>query len=481
MGGRLGDGGLRHLGGQGRTGGLHGVRGLYDVGTLRRGGNLLGTGGLRHLSGLHGIRGLHGVRARLRCGGLRRFGGPVGFRGLHGSGGLGGIDGRPHRGTRHDVGLHCLGLHCLGLHCLGLHCLGGLSGLGRGDDRRAGRYVHRNGLLRRVVHRGLRHRLDLTGTRFDGRRLLRDGHRVIGGRYGRLRHGRPGRVRRLGVGRALGARRGVHAVVGVHRLDPVVTVHDGHLAGARGGRGLAREAGHCGLGGVGLLGGDVRTNRFGSRCLCVDLGRGGRGRAPGGRALRRHLAQRLGVEVLGAGGLRPGLPHRRSRGAAVGQGADRARRGVGDRRAEVQRPAWRLPGGGRVVRCREDGRRGDGDGARVGQPDTAEVDRAAVAARRLVRSGLVDGFHHRLRSGWRNLVAPRALGTRQQQVFVLGRCLGEVGVRTVRGGARLLHHACALRLPLARDLAGVGHAYPSPIGLYSYDQLTRNGAPTAPQ
>ena len=44
----------------------------------------------------------------------------------------------------------------------------------------------------------------------------------------------------------------------------------------------------------------------------------------------------------------------------------------------------------------------------------------------------------------------------------------------------LLHHACVLRQSLARDLAGVGHAYPSPIGWCSYDQLTRNGAPTAP-
>ncbi|WP_157855767.1 hypothetical protein [Streptomyces aureocirculatus] len=64
-------------------------------------------------------------------------------------------------------------------------------------------------------------------------------------------------------------------------------------------------------------------------------------------------------------------------------------------------------------------------------------------------------------------LAPRALGTRhQQQVVVLGGVVGRVeeGVRGRRGDARLLHPACALRQSLARDLAGVGHAYPSPIG-----------------
>ncbi|NUR00250.1 MAG: hypothetical protein HOY79_28095, partial [Streptomyces sp.] len=136
--------------------------------------------------------------------------------------------------------------------------------------------------------------------------------------------------------------------------------------------------------------------------------------------------------------------------AAVGEGADRACRGVGDRRAEVQRATRRHRRGG---------------GRRVGEADTAEVDRAAVAARRLVRARLVDGLDDRLGRGRGDLVAPRALGPRQQQqVFVLGGGLGEVGVRTVRVDARLFHHACALRQPLARDLAGVGHAYPSPIG-----------------
>ncbi|KUF14092.1 hypothetical protein AT728_02340 [Streptomyces silvensis] len=64
-------------------------------------------------------------------------------------------------------------------------------------------------------------------------------------------------------------------------------------------------------------------------------------------------------------------------------------------------------------------------------------------------------------------LAPRALSTRhQQQVVVLGGVVGRVeeGVRGRRGDARLLHPACALRQSLTRDLAGVGHAYPSPIG-----------------
>ncbi len=77
----------------------------------------------------------------------------------------------------------------------------------------------------------------------------------------------------------------------------------------------------------------------------------------------------------------------------------------------------------------------------------------------------MDGLDDGLGSGRRDLVAPGTLGARQQQeVFVLGGGLGEVGVRAVRGNARLFHHACVLRQPLGRDLAGVGHAYPSPIG-----------------
>ncbi|GDY72674.1 hypothetical protein SAV31267_021590 [Streptomyces avermitilis] len=115
--------------------------------------------------------------------------------------------------------------------------------------------------------------------------------------------------------------------------------------------------------------------------------------------------------------------------------------------------------------------------------DGAQVHGAAVASVRLVRSWLVDDGRrgrHRLR----HLIAPGTLlAGHQEQVVVIGGGVGgvEVGVRARRGDARLLHHACVLRQSLARDLAGVGHAYPSPIGLVLLRQLARNGAPTAPQ
>ncbi|GAA1316198.1 hypothetical protein GCM10009647_044870 [Streptomyces sanglieri] len=63
-------------------------------------------------------------------------------------------------------------------------------------------------------------------------------------------------------------------------------------------------------------------------------------------------------------------------------------------------------------------------------------------------------------------VAPSSLRARhQEEVFVLGDMLGgsEVGVGVRGGDARLLHRACVLRQSLDRDLAGVTHAYPSPI------------------
>lgn len=85
----------------------------------------------------------------------------------------------------------------------------------------------------------------------------------------------------------------------------------------------------------------------------------------------------------------------------------------------------------------------------------------------LMRTRLVDERHRGRR---RHLVAPRALCSRrarhQEQVVVIGGVLGgvEEGVGTRREDARLIHHACVLRQSLARDLAGVSHAYPSPIG-----------------
>ncbi|GAA3307906.1 hypothetical protein GCM10020295_68210 [Streptomyces cinereospinus] len=108
---------------------------------------------------------------------------------------------------------------------------------------------------------------------------------------------------------------------------------------------------------------------------------------------------------------------------------------------------------------------GAGGGRRgAGQADAGQVDRAAVPAGHLVRAGFVHGLDDRLGRGRGHLVAPGALRSGQQQVLVLGGCLGQVGVRAGNGDARLLHQACVLRQPFARDLAGVGHAYPSPIG-----------------
>ncbi|GAV45528.1 hypothetical protein Saa2_08519 [Streptomyces acidiscabies] len=83
----------------------------------------------------------------------------------------------------------------------------------------------------------------------------------------------------------------------------------------------------------------------------------------------------------------------------------------------------------------------------------------AVPRNSLLRIPRMDRLHHRLRRRGCHLVAPGALRARHEELLlVLGGGLGEVGVR-----GRLLHRACVLR-PLARDLAGVGHAYPSPIG-----------------
>ncbi|MFD0384560.1 hypothetical protein ACFQ2B_26945 [Streptomyces stramineus] len=114
------------------------------------------------------------------------------------------------------------------------------------------------------------------------------------------------------------------------------------------------------------------------------------------------------------------------------------------------------------------GRRGAA--GRPRRADVAEVDGAGVPAAGLVRAALD-----------RCLVHPGALGARHQQQVVLLGTLRLTGVGVVeegeRGGSagigrgygfrgeRLAgQRACVLRLSLARELAGVGHAYPSPIG-----------------
>lgn len=68
--------------------------------------------------------------------------------------------------------------------------------------------------------------------------------------------------------------------------------------------------------------------------------------------------------------------------------------------------------------------------------------------------------------GLRLRLSPGALRTGHQEDLVLlgrGVCGIEVGVRAGCGNARRLRRACVLRQPFARNLTGVGHAYPSPI------------------
>ncbi len=229
----------------------------------------------------------------------------------------------------------------------------------------------------------------------------------------------------------------------------------------------------------------------------------------------------LRLEVFRGRALLPRLTDDGGR-SAVGEGPHGAHRGVGGRRSEVQRAAraaasGRLGGGAEVVTSAVV------DAGGVGRRSGALVLLAAVLRSALCRGlvrprGLlgvdrVPGRALLLRVGLllgvrllrvrlltvglltvtvltvlvrvaalrvaalgvaalrvraflprRHLVAPGALGARQQELVFLGGRLGEVGVGTRRGDARLFHRACALRQSLARDLAGVGHAYPSPIG-----------------
>ncbi|GAT84796.1 hypothetical protein STXM2123_5498 [Streptomyces sp. F-3] len=362
--------------------------------------------------------------------------------------------------------------------------------------RRPGRTVvrHAPGVRRSPAHSGLARPGRLVGA--GGRHVLRP---VPGHRPGRRGLPVPGH---RGVHRAVRSTgRGLLALRGVRLLGRSTrTTGRGHglwrlsahrAGGGRSGRGLparlGREAGRRGVsrralgrGGLGR-GGLGRGSRVRGR---GDRFRGRRRRAgrrssrsrrgaPGSGALRNRLAHRGDGGVLGTDHGRCGTPGRHGRGAAVGQGADRARGGVRDRRPEVQRTARGRRRGGRGrcggrrrhgVRRRRGVRRGSGGFRGFGVPYAREVDRAGVTAGDLVRSRLVDGLDDGLRGGRGHLVAPCTLGAGQQQILVLGGRLGEVGVRTVRGDARLFHHACALRQPLARDLAGVGHAYPSPIG-----------------
>ncbi|MGX8905203.1 hypothetical protein ACR820_08230 [Streptomyces netropsis] len=161
-----------------------------------------------------------------------------------------------------------------------------------------------------------------------------------------------------------------------------------------------------------------------------------------GDRLRSRNVEVLGARLPALDGR--GLDRLGCRRAAVGEGPYDAAGGIRHGRAHVQRAPR--------------GRRGRRDA------DVAVVDGAGVPAAGLVRTALDHRLFH-----------PGALGARhQQQVVLLGAVGGvEEGVGGVTGvgrgcglrGVRLAGQcACVLRLSLARELAGVGHAYPSPIG-----------------
>lgn len=347
------------------------------------------------------------------------------------------VDGQ-FNGVRGHLLMPCVGGHRLGLH-RELRVLGAL--------RRELHTVRGGGVVDGVLGRrglllGEQHTV---GSRRVHRHLLRDGE--------------------LRGHRALRRLLGLHGVRVLHVLQMLLMLLMLGRLGEHGGvaDGPPRRGGRCD-------GSGVRDDRF-----CCDLWGellcdlcGGCLEAllrslcaPGSGALRRdltglrHRGARLvarDVEVLGLRGGRARLTYRHGvrrcvRGAPVGERTDRAARAVRHRRTHVQRTT-RGPGvrGGRGPR----------------HSDAVQVDLAAVPARRLVRARLVRGGH---RGGLR--LAPGALRTRhQQQIVVFGGGFGgvEEGVRTRGGDARLFHRACVLRQPLARNLAGVGHAYPSPIG-----------------
>lgn len=463
----------------------------------------------------HGERTHDGYeRARGRSVGNRLLGRPHGFRfrglgqdllrrDVRGGCGPGG----------HDLGRRRLDDYGLGSYGLGNLLCGGFGLGGNYDLGGAGRFRGGDGFRRRGHDRnrcrvrgcGFRRHLGLSG--LLGRYLDRCG---CGHRHERLRErrGNRGNLRlRLRLGHGFGRRFG-------HGLSGDRLRNDGlRNSGVRDDRFCCRR----------LRGRGLRLRRRGG--LLRRLGRPLADALR--RDLAELRARECGhlvsgqLEVLGFGGRRAGVPCRRLRGwlrlrpalrlrrtrrTAVGQGTDHAAAGrtpvggtgIRGSRAAVQRAAHGRLG---LRRCR-DGRR---------DAHAAEVDMAGVPAAGLMgaltgpldrRGGLLHGVRrdlgllleldralraavalgHRLRlRGGRSGAVPALLGQRclarlsfapgtlgarhQQEIVVLGRVLGgvEEGVGTRGGGARLLHHACVLRQSLARDLAGVTHAYPSPI------------------
>lgn len=236
----------------------------------------------------------------------------------------------------------------------------------------------------------------------------------------------------------------------------------------------------------------------------------GRVRLRQGARLGAGRGGRVGlVEVLGAGRGRARVPGgcRVGGGPPVGEGADLAAAGAaGDGRAHVERAARRR------------GLRG------LGGPDGGDVHGTAVPARALVGAGLVGlgllGLGVRLPrlglgglaggvrlalGGVRLLVArgvlpggvllpvvgrelaggpfgcrvlaPGALGAGHEE-FVLAP---PGGVRGPGDGALLRHRTRVAREILTRNLAGVGHAYPSPMCVVTLlTALPRRTRPLAP-
>ncbi|MER6926361.1 hypothetical protein ABT314_46930, partial [Streptomyces spiralis] len=141
--------------------------------------------------------------------------------------------------------------------------------------------------------------------------------------------------------RAVSLVRGLYVVLHARLVLGRLAALRGVSSSGHGGACLGREPGHGGLGRTDRLA-VTRNNRFRSRNRRPHRRHHGRLHAlcglhaPGSGALRGRLRLLLDVEVLGPDGGRPGVPDRCARGAAVGQGADRARGDVGDGRAEVQ-------------------------------------------------------------------------------------------------------------------------------------------------
>ncbi|GAA1163151.1 hypothetical protein GCM10009578_001870 [Streptomyces rhizosphaericus] len=231
------------------------------------------------------------------------------------------------------------------------------------------------------------------------------------------------------------------------------------------------------------LGPHLRLGRPLVRHLRLRLGRDPRlQNLRNGLLLRRRL--RLGLRLAYG----RGVPTRRR--APVGERTHHAAGGVGHRRAHVER----APGGGGG--CRVGGRGGGRlrygllrHGLWLGHLGLGV--RGGVEHPRLVRPGLVLGL----------LLAPGALGARhQQQVVLLAHVFGAVeegvggagrdtglwlfdvtgvgrrgmDIRRVRVSES---SACVLRQSLARDLAGVGHAYPSPIASAPSNRLPPRASP----